>query len=83
MGIGISCPSTPKSISGTPSPLTFYFVIQFQLNQLIQVGPILPLELKQIPDEIVTWLNENEQPIIYFCMGTVVTISAEMAEVLV
>jgi UDP:flavonoid glycosyltransferase YjiC (YdhE family) len=57
------------STSGEPNLLTF----------LLQIGPILPLELKPVPERILEWIAEDDKDIVYMCMGTVATISDEMA----
>ena|SRR3990167_8283754 len=45
---------------------------------------MLPLELKKIPEGISAWLDDNgDKPVVYFCLGTVVSITPDTAEILV
>ena len=49
-----------------------------------QVGPVLPLTFRKLPDRIDQYIKEhNDKPILYMCMGTVATITSPAIQELV
>jgi len=47
------------------------------------IGPILPLQLKPVPQRILDWIALDDKDIVYMCFGTVATISQKMAATLI
>lgn len=47
------------------------------------VGPLLPLELRPLPEPLLAWIESSDADIVYFSLGTIATASEEIASKLV